>query len=305
MNLKDLRYLIAVADHKHFGKAAEACFVSQPTLSAQIKKLEDTLGVNLIERNNKNVFITSEGEKIINMARHIIDDCDTLKEFAATCKNPCAGTLRIGTIPTIAPYLLPLLMPKIAELMPELKPLLFEDQTHRIVDQIENGQLDVLILAVPVDTGSLVVQELFHEPFQLAAPADHPLLKKKALNLPDIEEEKILLLEEGHCLRDHAMEFCSTSKSDEELAFRATSLETLRQMVASKAGVSMFPELAVKNKNVIFNSELIQYRPFDDHQIGRNIAIAWRKSSVKTEAIKKLANAVLNVVPQMWSLHQK
>lgn len=300
MNLKDLRYLVAVSEYKHFGKAAEFCYVSQPTLSAQIKKLEESLGVSLIERTNKNVFITPLGKEIVDKARQIINQADELTAYAKASRNPLAGTLRIGTIPTIAPYLLPLIMPKIRESMPDLKPLLYEDQTHRIVKQMNDGELDMLILAVPVETGSLIVNDLFHEPFYLATPADHKLVDKKEVNLNDIQDETILLLEEGHCLRDHALEFCSISQSDDELAFRATSLETLRQMVASKAGITLLPALSVNNKNVSFNSKLISYKEFNDSKIGRDIAVVYRKNTVRTDAISKLTEIIKSCVPDEW-----
>ncbi len=300
MNLKDLRYLIAIAEYKHFGKAAAFCFVSQPTLSAQIKKLEGYLGVDLIERTNKSVFITPIGNEIINRAKQIISDTDELISFARTSQNPLAGTLRIGTIPTIAPYLLPLLMPKIHSALPDLKPLLYEDQTHRIVKQINEGKLDVVILAIPVETGNLVLEEIYHEPFFLAASNEHKLAIKETVSITDIQEEKILLLEEGHCLRDHALEFCSISQSDEELAFRATSLETLRQMVAINSGISIFPALAVNNKNPLFSSKQINYINFNNNQVGRRIAVAWRKNSVKIEAIAELTATIKKCIPQEW-----
>lgn len=303
MNLKDLRYLVAVAEYKHFGKAAECCFVSQPTLSAQIKKLEEFLGVILIERTNKNVFITPIGQEIINKAKQIINHTDELTAYARASRNPLAGTLRIGTIPTIAPYLLPIMMPEIRESLPDLKPLLFEDQTHRIVKKMNDGELDMLILAIPVETGKLEVKNLFHEPFYLAAPTDHKLTRKKEICLDDIHDETILLLEEGHCLRDHALEFCNISQSDDELAFRATSLETLRQMVASKAGITLMPALSVDNKAVSFSSNLIEYREFSDNKIGRDIAVIYRKNTVRADAINKLTGIIKSCVPNEWLIN--
>ena len=194
MNLKDLRYLVAVSEYKHFGKAAEFCFVSQPTLSAQIKKLEEFLGVSLIERTNKNVFITPVGQEIVLKAKKVISDVDELTAYARASRNPLAGTLRIGTIPTIAPYLFPLLMPKIKANMPDLNPLLYEDQTQRIVKQIQDGELDVIIQAVPVETGNLAQENLFREPFFLAVPNNHHLTHKHQLQVDDIHQVLMILL---------------------------------------------------------------------------------------------------------------
>ncbi len=300
MNLKDLRYLVAVSEYQHFGKAAEFCYVSQPTLSGQIKKLEDSLGVKLIERTNKNVFITPLGKEIVEKAKQLLNQADELTAYAKASRDPLAGSLRIGTIPTIAPYLLPVIIPEIKKCMPDLKPLLFEDQTHRIVKKMNDGELDMLILAVPVETGKLEVENLFHEPFYLAAPADHDLANKDNVSLNDIHDETILLLEEGHCLRDHALEFCNISQSDDELAFRATSLETLRQMVASKAGITLLPALSVTNKAVSFNSELISYKEFNDSKIGRDIAVIYRKNTVRVDAIEKLTEIIKSCVPEEW-----
>jgi len=249
MNLGDLRYLVAVADHRHFGRAAEACFVSQPTLSTQIKKLERELGVDLFERHPRQVLMTSAGERIVEHARTVLAEADTIRDVARRAKNPEGGTLRIGVFPTLGPYLLPHIVPVIHERFPDLELLLVEEKTEVVLRQLAEGKLDVGLLAQPVDGPHLDELPLFEEEFLLAVPVDHPLAATTGADtladLSVLEGETVLLLADGHCLRDQALSVCQLAGASERTGFRATSLETLRQMVAAGVGITLLPALSV------------------------------------------------------------
>ncbi|WP_040953697.1 LysR substrate-binding domain-containing protein, partial [Coxiella burnetii] len=205
MNIRDLKYLLAVADSAHFGKAAEKCFVSQPTLSAQLKKLEEELGVRLFERNNKRVLITPIGQIIAAQVRVILQEVEKLKVLAQNAQDPFAGVFHLGIIPTLGPYLLPIILEIFKKRLPKLNLVVYENKTENILHELQQGRLDAVILALPVSAPNLVVQELFCEPFYVALPKHHPLAKKKSVTLADLEKETLLLLEEGHCLREQAL----------------------------------------------------------------------------------------------------
>lgn len=286
MNLKDLRYLVAVAELKHFGRAAEACFVTQPTLSTQIKKLEEFLGVQLIERSSKQIMLTAVGERVVERAQRVLHEVDDLVELCRAASDPLAGELRVGFIPTIAPYLLPHLVPELRQQLPRLKPLLYEDQTARLVERLHRGEIDAGLMAIPVDAYGLEHQELFSEPFKVAMPSEHPLSKKKQLDLEDLREQRVLLLDEGHCLRDQALDICNMVGVRQQHAFRATSMETLRQMVASGAGITLLPALAAEANANLPNSTAVVLRPFRKPQPSRRMAIYWRKGAARIEAVK-------------------
>ena len=249
MNLGDLRYLVAVADHRHFGRAAEACFVSQPTLSTQIKKLERELGVDLFERHPRQVLLTSAGERIVEHARTVLAETDTIRDVARRAQNPEGGTLRIGVFPTLGPYLLPHVVPVIHERFPDLELLLVEEKTEVVLRMLSEGKLDVGVLAQPVGVPHLDELPVFEEEFLLAAPVDHPLAAGTGgVGLSDLsvlEGETVLLLSDGHCLRDQALSVCQLAGASERAGFRATSLETLRQMVAAGVGITLLPALSV------------------------------------------------------------
>jgi LysR family hydrogen peroxide-inducible transcriptional activator len=287
MNLRDLRYLVALADHRHFGKAAAACFVSQPTLSTQIRKLEDELGVALVERAPRKVMLTPVGRDIAERARRIVADVEQMKEAARRTQDPEAGTVRLGLFPTLGPYLLPHVVPRIRARFPRLELLLVEEKSDVILSRLREGRLDAGLLALPLHDDQLHTEFLFEEPFLLAVPETHPLAKKRALALEDLSEQKLLLLEDGHCLRDQALDVCQLAGASEKSEFQATSLETLRQMVAANLGVTLLPTLAVKPP--VARSESIHLLSFSGSQPSRRIAMVWRKSSALHDFLLQLA----------------
>lgn len=287
MNLRDLQYLVAVAELQHFGKAAKACFVSQPTLSAQLKKLEQYLNAQLVERSGKQVITTPVGQAIVAKAQIILQHVEDIRQIAKYASDPEAGLLRIGVIPTLGPYLLPHIVPLLRKHFPKLELLLYEDKTARILEKVKQGQLDVIILALPVENEGLSQVELFDEKFMVALSKNHPCCHKQALTLSDIENEMLLLLEDGHCLRDQALEVCSNINVKKNVGFSATSLETLRQMVAAEVGITLLPELAVELQ--VANQEAIVIRPFVEPQPVRSIGMLWRKTSARQETMNKIA----------------
>jgi LysR family hydrogen peroxide-inducible transcriptional activator len=294
MNLRDLRYLVAIAEYQHFGNAADACFVSQPTLSTQIKKLEQELGLILIERTNKQMMLTDTGREMVAKAKHILATVEEMRELAARHKDPEAGTLRLGIIPTLAPYLLPRIMGTVQERFPKLKILLYELQTPVILDKLPSGQLDAALLALPVDHTALESIPLFDEPFIAAIPHRHNLARYKKLEAKDLRGHNILLLEDGHCLRDQALDLCRKAGVDEVEGFRATSLETLRQMVASGAGITIVPQLAVAQDHS--DAKRIRYIPFAEPQPSRTIVISFRRSSHRHYLAAELGTVIRNTV---------
>ncbi|MDH3644219.1 MAG: LysR substrate-binding domain-containing protein, partial [Gammaproteobacteria bacterium] len=257
MNLRDLRYLVAVAEHRHFGRAAEASFVSQPTLSTQIKKLEEELGVTLIERTNRQVMLTPLGENIVEQAHKVLREVGELVHMAEEHRDPYGGEFRLGIIPTVAPYLLPKILGPMHKAFPNLRIQLMEGQTAAISRVLREGDLDAVIVALPLDEENVTEAPLYREPFYFAASRKHPKAGKKTVTLSDLDHEEVLLLEDGHCLRDQALEVCNSHNAVENTNFRATSIETLRQMVAADVGITLMPELAVTQK-----SGPVRYIPF-------------------------------------------
>jgi LysR family hydrogen peroxide-inducible transcriptional activator len=288
MNLRGLQYLVSLADHKHFGRAATASFVSQPTLSTQIKKLEDELGVTLVERAPRKVMLTPAGHDIAERARRILAEIDQLKESARRTRDPEAGSVRLGIFPTLGPYLLPHVLPKIRERFPRLELLLIEEKTEVVLRQLREGRLDVGVLALPLHDEQLHVEFLFEEPFVLAVPQAHALAKRSTLSLHDLAHERLLLLEDGHCLRDQALDVCTLAGSGERNGFRATSLETLRQMVAANVGITLLPTLSIKPP--VAHSDDIHLLRFRDSHPSRRIGMVWRRSSAMTGFLHKLAD---------------
>jgi LysR family transcriptional regulator, hydrogen peroxide-inducible genes activator len=295
MNLRDLKYLVALADHMHFGRAASACFVSQPTLSTQIKKLEDELGVSLVERAPRRVMLTPAGRDAAERARRIVADVEQMKEAARRTQNPEAGTARLGIFPTLGPYLLPHVVPSIRERFPQLELLLIEEKTDVILRQLREGKLDAGVLALPLHDEQLHVEFLFEEPFLLAVPEGHPLSKHSELSMRDLANESLLLLEDGHCMREHSLDVCHLAGASEKNGFRATSLETLRQMVAANVGITLLPMLAVKPP--VAPSRDVHLLPFRDPPPTRRIAMVWRRSSAMSAFLGKLAG-LLRDLPQ-------
>lgn len=291
MNLRDLHYLVALADHRHFGRAAAASFVSQPTLSTQIRKLEDELGVTLIERSPRKVMLTPAGSELADRARRILAEVEQLKEAARRARDPEAGRVRLGIFPTLAPYLLPHVMPRLRARFPRLELLLAEDKTEIVLKQLREGRLDAGVLALPLHEDSLHVEFLFEEPFMLATPASHRLARHHHdLTLRDLAGEHLLLLEDGHCLRDQALDVCAHAGAGEHDGFRATSLETLRQMVAAGVGITLLPTLAVKPP--VAEPDGLSVLRFATPPPSRRIGMAWRKSSAMAEVLGKIAHTL-------------
>ncbi|HHW65140.1 MAG TPA: DNA-binding transcriptional regulator OxyR [Rhodocyclaceae bacterium] len=288
MNLRDLRYLVALADHRHFGRAADASFVSQPTLSTQIRKLEDELGVELFERSPRHVMLTEAGKRVVDRARIVLREADQIREIARRTQDPESGSLRIGLFPTLGPYLLPHVVQRVRARFPRLEMLLVEEKTEEVLHGLREGHLDAGLLALPVHDDQLHEMFLFEEPFVLAVPADHPLAQHEGpIGSDIIEGESLLLLEEGHCLRDQALEVCHMAGAGERNGFRATSLETLRQMVAAGVGMTLLPMLAVRPP--VPPSNDIRLLTFADPVPKRRIAMFWRKTSAYREFLPKLA----------------
>lgn len=295
MNLRDLEYLVAVHDLKHFRKAAERCFVSQPTLSGQLRKLEDSLGLVLIERNSRQVLFTEAGETLVRQARKVLDAVDDLKESAQAFRDPLAGEVSMGVIPTLAPYLLPLIMPALYRHMPRLNWALVEAQTNKLLDQLRRGELDLLLLAKTPEMAGLGCIELFQEPLELALPCQHPLASRADVKLKQLDGERVLLLEDGNCLRDHALGYCVSAGAAEDDSFRATSLETLRQMVAAGRGLTLVPMLAVPKEHK--KDDLICYRSFNKPEPTRDIVLIFRPGSPRLTCFESIAAHIRESIP--------
>jgi len=318
VNLRDLQYLVAVADHRHFGKAADACFVSQPTLSTQLKKLESELGVELIERSPRQVMLTAAGEQVVARARAILGEAEAIRGIARHAQDPRAGTLRLGAFPTIAPYLLPHVVPTLRRELPEVELLLVEEKTPVLLDLLRGGRLDAAVLAMPVDDESLQVEPLFREDFVLAVPAGHPLAGPDRpdgdigavgtsvvavapgaaggdpVSVEVLAGERVLLLADGHCLRDQALAVCQMAGVAERDGFRATSLETLRHMVGAGVGVTLLPVLAVADP--VPGSPTVALRRFRSPAPHRDIALVWRRTSIFRDLLPEVA-AVMRGLP--------
>jgi LysR family hydrogen peroxide-inducible transcriptional activator len=295
MNLRDLEYLVAVADHHHFGRAAKACFVSQPTLSTQIKKLETELGVALVERNSRHVLLTEAGARVVERARVLLREADTIHDIARRAQDPEAGTVRVGLFPTLGPYLLPHVVPSVHARFPKLELLLVEEKTDVVLQRVRDGGLDAGVLALPVDDEQLHRELLFEEDFLLAVPVDHPLADTTGpAPTSVISGSRLLLLDEGHCLREQALSVCELAGASERRDFRATSLETLRQMVASGVGITLLPELAVRPP--VPPSQDIALIRFAEPVPRRQIAMFWRETSAHRDFLPSLA-ALFRDVP--------
>ena len=290
MNFRALQYFVKLAELRHFSKAASACFVSQPTLSTQIRKLEEELGVSLVERAPRKVMLTPIGEDIAHRARHVLRDIEHIKDAARRSMDPEKGSIKLGIFPTLAPYLLPHVIPVIRQRYPDLRIQLTEEKTETILNMLDQGRLDAGLLALPIEEQGMEIETLFEEPFVVAMPSSHPLSDKQSVGLKDLEGEELLLLEEGHCLRQHALAVCELSGALERVDFHATSMETLRQMVAANAGVTLMPVLSVKPP--IPSTGNITLRPFNSPAPSRTIALVWRNSSPLGGFLRKLAECL-------------
>lgn len=295
MTLTELKYVLAVARERHFGRAAEACFVSQPTLSVAIKKLEEELGVTLFERGSGELSITPAGERVAEQAALIFELVDGIKDLAAEAKDDLQGSLKLGAIYTIAPYLLPELIPQLHERAPHMPLLLEENYTRVLTEKLKKGELDAMIVATPVEDPSLLALPLYEEPFVVAVPAGHAWKKKKAIASDELEQESLLLLGSGHCFRDQVLKVCpalNRSASDGlQKTLESSSLETIRHMVASGMGTTVLPCTATRLHSS--SDSLLAYRPFTKPAPTRVVSLAWRKSFPRPRAIEMVRQAVL------------
>jgi LysR family hydrogen peroxide-inducible transcriptional activator len=294
MTLTELRYIVAVARERHFGRAAEACFVSQPTLSVAIKKLEDELDVKLFERGGSEVSVTPLGDEIVRQAQAVIEQAAAIKEIAKRGKDPLSGPLRLGIIYTIGPYLLPDLVRHAIEMTPQMPLMLQENFTVKLLEMLRTGELDCAILAEPFPEQGLALAPLYDEPFVVAVPTSHALSKRKAISAAELKRETMLLLGTGHCFRDHVLEVCpefarfSTDGEGIRKSFEGSSLETIKHMVASGMGLTVVPQLSVPKDP----QRHVTYVPFADPVPTRRVVLAWRRSFPRYEAIAALRNAV-------------
>lgn len=302
VSLTELRYAVATADERHFGRAARACSVTQPTLSAQIQKLEKTLGVKLFERSSKSVHLTPIGEEIVAQARLVLDATEKILDLVQSRSEPLSGPLRLGVIPTLSPYLLPWLVPPLRRTFPKLQLVFRELKTSELLDELAHHRLDAGILALPVTAPGIVHRPLFDEPFWLIAPKAHPLAAKKKISETDLAGVPVLLLDEGHCLRDQALAICSQSGStlgSEQGDFRATSIETLRHMVASGMGCTLLPALAVTDLE--HGGRTVAAIPFASPPPVRRMALAWRRTHPRAADFALLASFIHEHLPDSVS----
>jgi LysR family transcriptional regulator, hydrogen peroxide-inducible genes activator len=294
MTLTELRYIVAVARERHFGRAAEACFVSQPTLSVAIKKLEEELDVKLFERGSSEVSVTPLGDEIVRQAQTVLEQAAGIKEIARRGKDPVSGPLRLGVIYTIGPYLLPDLVRQAIERMPRMPLMLQENFTVKLLEMLRTGEIDAAIIAEPFPDTGLAVAPLYDEPFMVAVPKKHPLARRKRIPADELKQETMLLLGTGHCFRDHVLEVCpeyAHFSSDSEgirKSFEGSSLETIKYMVASGMGLTVVPQLSVPAEP----DKHVAYVPFSDPVPTRRVVLVWRRTFTRYEAIAALRNAI-------------
>jgi LysR family hydrogen peroxide-inducible transcriptional activator len=276
MTFRQLRYLAALARHRHFGRAAEECAVTQPALSMQIRELEKELGVDLVERRPGEVILTETGIEVARRAEHMLAAARDLADFARHSSGPLSGQLRLGVIPTLAPYLLPQVLPALQRRYPELRVELRETQTRQLMGELTRGALDAVLLALPANERDIESIRLFDDPFLLAVPASDPRPAGKLVSARDIDRERLILLEEGHCLRDQALDYCAGTRRDLGLSLGATSLATVMQMVANGHGVTLVPRVAV---DVEVRDDRVKLLRFSSPAPGRTVGLAWRRTS--------------------------
>jgi LysR family hydrogen peroxide-inducible transcriptional activator len=302
MNLRDLKYIITVAETQHFGKAAERCFVSQPTLSGQIKKLEEDLGVTIFERTNRSVEITPIGAAILVHARQMMEQADAIEQLAQAHQDPLAGPLRIGAIPTLSPYLIPLILLPLKRQYPQMKLVLSEELTDTLLERLRNHEIDAALLATAVNEADLESIPLFDEPFGLAHPRDHALYNKEKITRKDLDSVELLLLSEGHCLAQQAMEVCHLKERDSqgEMAdLRAASLETLLQLVGAGFGCTLVPALAIGGSWA--SGSGIVARQLELPDAYRRVSLVFRHSYPRRAALDAFAQVILENLPNTVS----
>lgn len=301
VKLRDLEYLVAIDDHKHFGKAAEACFVSQPTLSGQIMKLEEQLSLQLVERHRRSVMLTPAGEALISKARLVLRAAEDFEATAKSLLDPLAGDLHVGLIPTLAPYLLPHIMPSLNRALSNIHFFLHESKTSTLLQELNSGKLDLLILPYTDDMSYFERYDLFAEELVLTVPSRHPLAQKTTATLQDLHGEQILTLEDGHCLRDQALGYCFAAGAHEDNRFQATSLETLRYMVASGLGITLLPRLATLNPQADSN---LAYIPFAHPAPTRDISLVIRPNYSRMDAVRAVVSDLRASLSRLSSLLQ-
>lgn len=285
MNIRDLKYIVKVAETGSFARAAELCHVSQPALSMQIKKFEEELDVTIFERGQKKFLITPIGAEIVAKAKELLRTTDEITELARLSHDPLAGNITIGAFPTLAPYLFPDILPKLSRKLPKLKIYMVEEKTDILIKKLERGEIDAAFIAIPVESNSLDYIEIFEDEFLAAVPLHHPLAQKEVITRAEFAKEKLLLLEDGHCLRAQALEFCEII-GNELHDFRATSMETLLGMIAQNLGVTLVPKIAAVKRSGI------KYIPFDKNPPSRRIGFYYRKTTAK----KKVVDAIASVI---------
>lgn len=288
IKIRDLEYLSAIEQFRHFGKAANSCFVSQPTLSGQLMKLEQQLGLQLVERHRHNVMLTPAGAKLVKDARKVLQAAEDFERAAKNLLDPLAGDLHVGLIPTLAPYLLPHVMSGLTTTLPKIQFYLHEKQTKDLLQQLDEGKLDVLILPYLEEMNKFESYYLFDEPFILAVPKNHSLASHTSLTLNDLHKQSILTLEDGHCLKDQTLGYCFSAGAKENTSFQATSLETLRHMVGSGIGITLLPALATNHQT----QDNICYMPFDDPSPIRKIALVIRPNYSRMECVRALVASI-------------
>ena len=298
MTLTELRYIVAVSRELHFGKAAASCFVSQPTLSVAVKKLEEELGVSIFERHQHDVTVTPLGQRIIEQAQRTLEQANAIKQIAEEGKDQLKGTLRVGAIYTTGPYLLPKIIPLLNARAPELTLILEEDFTHKLSEKLKSGELDVIIISTPFDMPGVTTEVVYTEPLMVALPRDHVLSKKKSIKADDLIEETLLLLRSGNCFRDQVMEACPACKSETfsrntiQKTLEGSSIETIRQMVAAGSGVTVLPSTSISDEQGVNN--LLTFRPFTRPVPEREIAIAFRNSYPRQKLIELLREVIIS-----------
>ncbi|MBU6491682.1 MAG: LysR family transcriptional regulator [Burkholderiales bacterium] len=296
MTLTELKYIVAVARERHFGRAAEACFVSQPTLSVAIKKLEDELNMQIFERGAAEVSVTPLGEQIVAQAQRVLEQTLAIKELAKQGRDPLAGPLRLGVIYTIGPYLLPALVKEMIERVPQMPLMLQENYTLKLIELLKQGEIDAAVMALPFPESGLMVRPLYDEPFVVALPRHHEWVERKSIAAGDLKQETMLLLGSGHCFRDHVLGVCpelmrfSQNADGIQKTFEGSSLETIRHMVASGVGITVLPMTSVPDIHA--TDGLLRYVPFEAPVPDRRVVLAWRKSFTRMPAIEAVCEAI-------------
>jgi len=294
MTLTELRYIVALARERHFGRAAEKCFVSQPTLSVAVKKLEEELGVVLFERGGSEVTATPVGTRVVEQAQRVLEEAAAIKNIAEQGKDELAAPLRFGAIYTIGPYLMPQLIPLLHKRAPRMPLLIQENYTHRLAELLKTGELDVVALSLPFEESGIVTQAVYDEPFRVLMPAEHPWAKRNRIPATDLCRENLLLLSTGNCFREQVLQTCSgveRANDTMQQSLEGSSLETIRHMVASGVGITVLPSAAAEGRTV--ETRLTAVRPFAPPVPSRRVALAWRRSFPRPRAVEAVRQAIL------------